>query len=720
MLPFIAIQLQKRFMYKIASLLKGFLLIIAIISTQCGNAITLYVKTNGNDNWSGTLKSPNKNKTDGPLASLAGARDRLRQIKQKINLNEPVLIIIGDGKYFVQKPIEFGPEDSGIGKFPVVYQAENNGKAAISGGRPIKGFEQWKNGIWRTFIPEVASNQWYFEQLFVNDARATRARTPNKFFSYLLYVKEEFLDGKDAKTAKRAIQKVLLREKDFKILANLQPQELKDVNFIVYHSWDITRRFISSLDTNENALITEGKPMKPWNPWKTNNPYCLENFLAALDQPGEWFLSRDGWLYYKPREKEKMETAEVFAPVSEKLITINGKSEDGKFVSNITFKGLKFEHSQWIISPGGFEPAQAAANLEAAIQIDDAKNIVFENCELFHIATYAIWFRKDCQNNTIRHCYFSDLGAGGIRIGETSTPKNEAMLTKNNLVENNILLHTGMMFPCAVVIWIGHSPLNQILHNEIGDAYYTGISVGWRWGYAESVAKSNVVAFNHVHHLGWGIMSDMGGIYTLGPSQGTVVTNNVFHDVYSYSYGGWGMYTDEGSTGILFENNLVYNTKSGNFHQHYGKENIVRNNILAFSKEKQLQASRAEEHLSFIFERNIVYYKTGKLLDGNWDKVQFIMASNCFYNIVGAEIKFVGKTLQQWQEMGKDKGSIIADPLFVDGEHYDFRLKRGSPVFKLGFKPFDYSKAGVYGDKDWIKRTKINYPPLEIAPPPAD
>ncbi|HON08878.1 MAG TPA: right-handed parallel beta-helix repeat-containing protein, partial [Verrucomicrobiota bacterium] len=135
---------------------------------------------------------------------------------------------------------------------------------------------------------------------------------------------------------------------------------------------------------------------------------------------------------------------------------------------------------------------------------------------------------------------------------------------------------------------------------------------------------------------------------------------------------------------------------------------------------KQLQASKAEEHLSFVFERNIVYYKTGKLLDGPWDKVKFIMASNCFYNIVGAEIKFAGKTLQQWQEMGKDKGSIIADPLFVDGEHYDFRLKRGSPVFKLGFKPFDYSKAGVYGDKDWIKRTKINYPPLEIVPPPAD
>jgi hypothetical protein len=82
----------------------------------------------------------------------------------------------------------------------------------------------------------VASNQWYFEQLFVNGLRATRARTPNKFFSFMVDVKEQFLDGNDAKTAKRAIQKVWLREKDFKVLSNLQPQELTNVNFVVYHT----------------------------------------------------------------------------------------------------------------------------------------------------------------------------------------------------------------------------------------------------------------------------------------------------------------------------------------------------------------------------------------------------------------------------------------------------------------------------------------------------
>jgi hypothetical protein len=209
----------------------------------------------------------------------------------------------------------------------------------------------------------------------------------------------------------------------------------------------------------------------------------------------------------------------------------------------------------------------------------------------------------------------------------------------------------------------------------------------------------------------------MGGVYTLGLSEGSTVSNNVVHDVYSFSYGGWGLYTDEGSTGITLENNLVYNTKTGSFHQHYGKENLVRNNLLIDSKEQQIQRSRAENHLSFTFENNIVYYHTGNLLAGLWKDANVTLRNNVYWNAAGAPISFAGMSFDAWQKSGKDAGSIIADPKFVDPQARDYHLQGDSPALKLGFKPFDFTKAGVYGDAAWIKLANSQtYRPLEIEP----
>ena len=645
-----------------------------------------------------------------PVATLRRALDRVHEIREADRGRDtPVEILVADGRYELAQPVVIGPEDSGTKQSPTVIRAEAVSRPVFSGGRVIRGWQVRSEGgkeRWTVHLPEVEAGTWNFGQLFVNDQRRFRPVLPASGW----YTIAGTLPPSPAAAGKGHDRFVFSGDDLRADWANLA-----DVEVVAVHKWTMSRMPIAKIapletDAGQKVVTFAGhtRGVWEWCSFPKGNRFMVENVREALGAPGSWYLDRPtGTLTYCPLEGETPETAVVIAPVAERLVEFCGDAAAGRLVEHVKLEGLTFAHDNWAMQRGGQSYPQAEANVGGSIMATGVRHLAFDRCVVRQVGRYAIEFRAGCQDCTVERCELVDLGGGGVLASSEvhqMTDGNEGseglvdakdQSVQGITVRDTTIAHGGRLHPAAVGVWIGHASGCTIEHCDIHDLTYTGVSVGWTWGYGPSPAHHNRIAHNHIYDIGHGVLSDMGGVYTLGISPGTVVEGNVIHDIVSRDYGGWGLYTDEGSTGIVMRKNLVYRTSSGGFHQHYGRDNAIENNVFAMARDWQLQRTRVEDHTSFRFEKNIVWWNSSAPLIRHTDWTnQVVTKSNCYWNASGPVIFNRGHDLAARQAAGQDAGSIVADPKFKDPDHGDFTLASDSPVWALGFEPLDPAAAG--------------------------
>lgn len=683
-----------------------------------------HLAPDGDDRWSGRREKAGARGDDGPWATFGGALRALRRLRLRGELQAPVVVRVRGGVYPIEAPIEITAADN----WPLTFEACPGETPVVSGGRRITGWRETRlkgRRLWVADLPEVREGRWHFRELYVNGRRAPRPRLPKEGFFRIQEVPGlELPAGWGGGGQDRFVS----APGDVREFANLG-----DVEVVCLHFWIEERSPIASFDPR-TRLVTMARPshaplVGTWGSRLAD--YYLDNVGEALGQPGEWYLDRvAGRLHYLPRRGERPGSTEVIAPRLLQLLALTGTPERGAHVEQVRFRGITFAHTDWR-HPSGDGATILGASSEAAmasrgrrnrgpragfnqgdndvpgvITLSGARHCAFESCVVELAGWYGIEIGDACEGVRVVGCRLSDLGAGGIKVNGASARDREAAVhrTGGHVITDNTITRLGRVFHAGIGVLSMHAARMTIAHNHIHDLFYSGISVGWEWGYHRSNSHDNLIAFNHIHDLGQGLLSDMGGIYTLGVQPGTVIRNNWVHDVRSAHYGGWCIYPDEGSSHLLIENNLCHDADREPFHQHYGRENMVVNNIFAFGGEAAARVSRAEPHISATFLRNI-FLSAGRpmfagVLAGRAAGRPVVRADlNLYWDISGGPPRFpgTGKRLHSWRawrRAGHDLHGLAADPRFRDPARRDFALAADSPARALGFKPLSLRTVG--------------------------
>jgi len=659
---------------------------------------------------------------------LTRARDEVRRLVAR-GLDQDVTVYVHGGTYRLDRTLVLGLADSGTGAHKITWAAYPGDEPLISSGVPITGWTRVAEpppalppaARGRLWVADVPPPLGRFYSLYDVRGHLPRARSAG----FIPLVPDEVqVKGEDP-----------LRTLHFPKGALRNWPNLDDVELIIRPKvrWTMNILPLESVDESSGTARTKlpgTYPLRPIENEKRPTAW-IENVLEALDEPGEWVLDTGARKLYLWPRGEKPEG--ILAPALRELIRVEGQVEpSGKTtpVRNLVFRGLTFAHADrdlWTKNDTGIQHDwEMIDKPDALLRFRGAERCTVEQCRFRDSGGNAVRLDLYAQENTIAGNEIRNLGQGGVIL--IGYGPGAIDVNRRNEIVNNHIHHSGLLYwhSHAIVLW--QSGANRVAHNYIHHMprkaiCMSGVRLPYfqarcaarelcgslRWAELKPAAswretvpylhtRDNVVENNEVANV-LQMLGDGAAINVTGTGPGNVIRRNCVHDIFTQEFIGGCLRTDGWVEDTVWEENVVFRTNIAAW-EHKGKQRVINNYAIDMSPSRYFRLYYDSVDGSVI-ERNIFYHPKGDAAFYTYKDPQQLARSTVGHNLyyaAGAPAGEVPKVLAELRAQGVGATDMFADPLFVDWQRGDFRLKPNSPAFKQGIKPIDLTNVGLPRD----------------------
>jgi len=646
------------------------------------------------------LETPIATKTDGPFATLSRARDAIRQLKKEDEPpKEGAKVVVRDGTYSIDRPLEFAAEDSGPKDAPISYEAAHGETVRLLGGKVVSNWRRVADSDVLNKLDESARGKVMAAdlkalgildfgspsgggiELFFNGEPMTVSRWPNEDFVPVVNVLGK--TERNVRGTKGCAEGIFEYEGD-------RPKRWgteKDAWVHGYWFWDWSeqRHKIKSIDTEKRSI--EVQPPYHGYGYRKGQWFYAFNLLSEIDQPGEWYVDReDGVLYFWP--PSPVEDGEAIVSVLPTMVTM-------KDVSHVTSRGFTIEGVRG-----------------TAISMSGGTENRVVGCTIRNVGGWAVKVSGGNGHGVVG-CDMYRMGGGGISL---SGGNRTTLTPAGHFAENNHVHHYARVKrvyqPGITLQGVG----NRAAHNLIHNAPHMGMGFG---------GNDHVIEFNEMHSVCYE-SNDAGAIYTgrNWTMRGTVIRHNYLHHINGFRGRGCvGVYLDDMFCGTEISGNLFYRVTRAAFIGG-GRDCAVTNNLFVDCNPSLHIDARAlgwahghadmwikEGHekgtLSGIRYKEPPYSERYPELVNILDEEPAAPRGNrVFCNVsFGGKWDGVRGSARKYQTI--ENNHVDADPHLATPDRIgegkqpravDFALKSDSPAWAIGFKKLPLNRIGIYED----------------------